>query len=160
MGVTGTLRYQAGWQTKIAPPRQQAAECLPGENEGCLGSRSLGEAKAKATQGSWPLPDHDSASPVPRVTCPLPQPWGWWPGELKLLALWPQIIWLGWWLILWRKTQDLLYLRSSCIELDSTQIHICPNPIIHPFPKSPPKNRKNKKAASDIQKLAWHSQLN
>lgn len=77
-------KYGSHWEAAI-PGRmtnknsstKTAAECLPGENEGCLGSRSLGKAEAKATQGSWSLPDHDSASPVPRVTCPLPRPWGW-----------------------------------------------------------------------------------
>ena len=136
-GVTVRLWYWAGWQTKTGRPRSQAAESLSCENSGYLGSRSLGEVAAKAVEGSWPLPLHDSASPVPRVTSPLPWPCGWWPwgwmclpGDLELHG------WVGSWTL---EINSRVTLFESFWHWTGfyTGKHMCPNPTNSSFSQFP-----------------------
>ena len=149
-------------QTKTARPRSQAAESLSCENAGCLGSRSLGEVIAKATEDSWPLPPHDSASPVPRVTSPLPWPCGWWPwgwmclpGDLELHG------WVGGWTV--EVNSRLTLFESFWHWTGFYGVNTCaPTPLTHASASSPPKHGEasDKTAGSNFQKQAWHSQAN
>lgn len=164
-GVTVRLWHQTGWQTNTVRPRKQAAESLSWENEGYLGIRILEEVEAKAIQGSWPLPNHDSASPVPRVTPPLPWPWGgggggdcegWMcqPCNLELYGC------VGSWTL---EMNSRLALFENCLHGTGFYMekHTCPNPTNSSFPQFPTRiRRRSQTAASHIQKLAWHSRVN